>query len=69
MVTMVGDGDSLRKREGYRVPPDHKSKDAWMRASGIDWMNKDEMSQAIPPAYTEFIGKQLIDNIHYKRDA
>lgn len=29
------------------------------RAMGIDWMNRDELSQAIPPAYTEFIGKQL----------
>ena len=28
---------------------------------GIDWMNRDELSQAIPPAYTEFIGKQLLD--------
>lgn len=29
-------------------------------AMGIDWMNRDELSQAIPPAYTEFIGKQLL---------
>ena len=29
-------------------------------AMGINWMNKDEMNEAIPPAYMEFIGKQLI---------
>lgn len=29
-------------------------------AMGIDWMNRIELSQAIPPAYTEFIGKQLM---------
>jgi len=27
---------------------------------GIDWMSRDELSQAIPPAYTEHIGKQLL---------
>jgi DNA (cytosine-5)-methyltransferase 1 len=27
---------------------------------GIDWMTQGELAQAIPPAYTEFIGKQLM---------
>jgi DNA (cytosine-5)-methyltransferase 1 len=29
-------------------------------AMGIDWMGMKDLSQAIPPAYTEFIGKQLL---------
>jgi len=30
-------------------------------AMGIDWMTKDEIAEAIPPAYTEWIGKQLLE--------
>jgi len=30
---------------------------------GIDWMTGDELSQAIPPAYTQFIGEQLLASL------
>jgi DNA (cytosine-5)-methyltransferase 1 len=32
-------------------------------AMGIDWMTKGELNEAIPPAYTEFIGRQLLKHI------
>ena len=28
---------------------------------GIDWMSLEELTQAIPPVYTHFLGKQIID--------
>lgn len=30
---------------------------------GIDWMNGNELSQAIPPDYTEWIGKRLLESM------
>ncbi|MFH1486318.1 MAG: DNA cytosine methyltransferase [Chloroflexota bacterium] len=31
----------------------------WREAMGIDWMNRKGLTQAIPPAYSEYLGKQL----------
>lgn len=36
------------------------STEARREAMGIDWMTGDGLSQAIPPAYTNFIGLQLL---------
>lgn len=30
---------------------------------GIDWMNRAELAQSIPPAYTEWIGRQLMASL------
>jgi DNA (cytosine-5)-methyltransferase 1 len=37
----------------------------WREAMGIDWMNRDELAQAIPPAYTEWIGDRLMAQIRH----
>jgi DNA (cytosine-5)-methyltransferase 1 len=28
--------------------------------TGIDWMTQDELANAIPPAYSEFIGREVL---------
>lgn len=38
-----------------------KASESWSDAMGIDWMvTRAELAQAIPPAFTEFLGGQLI---------
>jgi len=38
-------------------------------AMGIDWMNGNELCEAIPPAYTQHIGEQLMAYILARREA
>lgn len=35
--------------------------ETWSRAMGIDWMTAAELADAIPPAYTEFVGRLLLE--------
>lgn len=34
-------------------------------AMDIPWMTRDELAQAIPPAYTEFLGRQVIKHLSF----
>lgn len=47
---------SGERRQGGIMLPAIQAK----RILDIDWMNREELAQAIPPAYTEWIGSQLM---------
>ena len=34
-------------------------------AAGLEWMTRKEMDEAIPPAYTEFIGKAIMETARF----
>lgn len=55
VITVVGHTGGSSKRDGTQQFTVEQRREAM----GIDWMTGAELSQAIPPAYTEFIGRQL----------
>lgn len=58
-VTVAGHGVQGREsRLGIKIPQSARE-----AAMGIDWMNRDELAQAIPPAFTELIGRDLMAQV------
>ena len=53
-VVFITPGGYRQRREGVCTKSDGQ------KAMGIDWMTTREMCEAIPPAYTEWIGVQLM---------
>ncbi len=51
------------KGGGNRIKRKHTTTARGREAMGIDWMNGDELSESIPPAYTEFIGRQILSSL------
>lgn len=49
--------DATVKRTGGYAPPDDVQRDLM----GIDWMTRHQLNQAIPPVYTHWIGRQLLN--------
>lgn len=58
------DDEHYRRPDGTRRGNKAKSIDEAQRGLGIDWMTTwDDLTDAIPPAYTEHIGRQLLAHI------
>lgn len=62
LVTTAGNNS-----RAIRKPGEFKSVKNAPLAYGIDWMNADGLKEAIPPAYSEFLGKQMLSIIQRAR--
>jgi DNA (cytosine-5)-methyltransferase 1 len=65
-ITVAGHGEPSGPRMAHGLIA---RKADWERVMGIDWMTRDELAQAIPPAYTEHVGRQLLAALEVAVDA
>jgi DNA (cytosine-5)-methyltransferase 1 len=63
--TVLERGHQIGRTEkgGPIIRRKHVGTDRGRVAMGIDWMNRDELSEAIPPAYTEYVGGWLMNHL------
>jgi DNA (cytosine-5)-methyltransferase 1 len=57
-ILATGGGDGRRAARRTHRPRQPVKEVRW--AMEIDWMTQNELTEAIPPAYTRFIGRQLL---------
>lgn len=69
-VPVYGHGPGLSKARRHRpYPHGHGALQAAREVMQIDWMTRDELDESIPPAYTRYIGKQLLEAVSYNWSA
>lgn len=59
-------GHEVRSRRHGHAAGRKNNLEVGRKAMGIDWMTRGELSEAIPPAYTEYIGRQLLMEVRWK---
>lgn len=65
---LIGHRVAGRVAPGRRMPPRYTESER-RDAIGVPWATAREARQAIPPAYTEWIGGRLMDNLEALRSA
>lgn len=69
VLSIVGHSEQGRtlRAQGDKFKPDEWGLEARREAMGMPWASRDAVSEAIPPAYTEHIGRQLLTHLAEQR--
>lgn len=62
--TVTGHAGGSSKRDGWKGGTTAD----WKVAMGIDWMTGKELAEAIPPMFSEFIGRQVLTALERRHD-